>query len=93
MLVGLGMNGHIGLNEPGVSFDQYSHVVDLDPVTKVVGQKYFKTEKRLERGITLGLKHLMEAKCVILIASGRNKAEIVKKLVETDVTNQLPASY
>ena len=41
MLLGAGMNGHLGLNEPGTSFDLYSHIVPLDETTKIVGQKYF----------------------------------------------------
>ncbi len=92
MLVGIGMNGHIGLNEPGVSFDSYSHIVKLDPVTKNVGQKYFKEKTDLEMGITLGIRHLMESKCAILIANGTKKAEIIRKVVKGEVTNKIPAS-
>lgn len=92
MLVGVGMNGHIGLNEPGVSPELYSHLVDLDPVTKTVGQKYFKRPTPLEKGITLGMKHLMEADMAILIVSGSKKAEIAKKLVEIDPSPAVPAS-
>jgi len=92
MMVGLGMNGHIALNEPGISFDLYSHVVNLDPVTKTVAQKYFNGRKTLDKGITLGLKHLLEAGTVILSASGANKAEIVEKVVTGKVTNAVPAS-
>ena len=92
MLAGIGMNGHIGLNEPGVSFELYSHVIELSPITKNVAQKYFSSERKLEKGITLGMKHVMQARTVILIASGANKAEIVKKAVEGEITNQVPAS-
>lgn len=92
MFLGLGMNGHVGLNEPGVDFDSYSHVIKLDPTTKKVCQKYFKEKINLEKGITLGIRHFMESKCVILIASGAKKAEIVKKVVEGNITNEVPAS-
>lgn len=92
MLLGVGMNGHLGFNEPGVSPDLYSHVVELDPVTKTVGQKYFDRPVKLEKGITLGLKHVMESKTVILQASGKNKAEIIKKAIEGEVTVDIPAS-
>ena len=54
MLVGVGMNGHIGFNEPGVPMNRYAHVVELDAVTTSVGQKYFKQSTTLEKGITLG---------------------------------------
>lgn len=92
MLVGIGMNGHIGLNEPGVAFDLYSHRTALDSVTKAVGQKYFKQETTLQEGITLGLRHLQEARVAILLAAGAHKAAIVAKALEGEVTNQVPAS-
>jgi 6-phosphogluconolactonase/glucosamine-6-phosphate isomerase/deaminase len=62
MLVGVGMNGHIGFNEPGVSIDNYTHVVDLDETTQKVGQKYFDQATELKQGITLGLKHFLHSK-------------------------------
>jgi 6-phosphogluconolactonase/glucosamine-6-phosphate isomerase/deaminase len=92
MLVGVGMNGHIGLNEPGTDFDLYSHYSPLAPVTISVAQKYFKKETPLREGITLGLKHLEEANTAILIAAGIKKAEIIAEALQGDVTEQLPAS-
>jgi 6-phosphogluconolactonase/glucosamine-6-phosphate isomerase/deaminase len=92
MIVGIGMNGHIGFNEPGVSFDNYSHVIDLDETTLTVGQKYFKSKATLQKGITLGLKHLQESKKVLLLANGAKKAGVVTKTVEEEVTNTFPAS-
>src|SRR6185503_12145514 len=58
MIVGIGMNGHIGFNEPGTSFNSLSHVIELDEVTKSVGQKYFKGPVTLNKGITIGFRHL-----------------------------------
>lgn len=92
MIVGVGMNGHIGFNEPGVPTDKYSHVINLDNTTQTVGQKYFKQPVLLKQGITLGLKHLSEAKKVILMANGNKKAEVIKKAVEEVVNNNMPAS-
>ena len=92
MLVGVGINGHIGLNEPGVSPHLYAHVVELDSATQTMGQKYFKQQTPLTRGITLGLKHLLEARKVILIANGTRKAEIIRQALEGPVTPDLPAS-
>lgn len=54
MLVGAGMNGHIGFNEPGVSPQNYAHVVALHETTQTVGQKYFGRQTSLQLGITLG---------------------------------------
>ncbi|QMU31616.1 glucosamine-6-phosphate deaminase [Adhaeribacter radiodurans] len=92
MLVGIGMNGHIGLNEPGVSFDLYAHHMPLAEVTVTVGQKYFKQPTALTEGITLGLKHFQEARVPILIAAGAKKAAILAQALEGEVTNQVPAS-
>ena len=74
MLVGIGMNGHIGFNEPGVSFELYSHVIDLDENTQKVGQKYFFEEMKLQKGITLGLQHFLEAGTAIVLANGIKKS-------------------
>jgi glucosamine-6-phosphate isomerase len=92
MLVGVGMNGHIALNEPNTPFDIYAHVSELEEVTKSVGQKYFTKETILTQGITLGLGHLQEAKLPILIANGSRKADVVKKAVTQEITEQFPAS-
>ncbi len=92
MLVGIGMNGHIGLNEPGTDFNLYAHHAPLAPVTIAVGQKYFKQNTILTEGITLGLKHLQEAKMPVLVASGEKKASIMAQALEGEITEGLPAS-
>ena len=92
MVVGIGMNGHIGFNEPGISFDKLAHVAELDDTTVTVGQKYFKTPVSLKQGITLGLKHLMLSKRVILMANGQKKADVIAAAVQGNITNQFPAT-
>jgi glucosamine-6-phosphate deaminase len=92
MLVGVGMNGHVGLNEPGVDFNSYAHHSPLDPLTVSIGQKYFAQKTQLTEGITLGLKHLQEAKIPMLLASGTKKADIIAKALQGEVTNTVPAS-
>jgi len=92
MLLGMGMNGHLGLNEPGGDFGEYAKVVDLDPVTMSVGQKYFSSQTRLTRGITLGVRHMFDAKRVSLQVGGAHKADIVDRLVRTAPTEALPAT-
>jgi len=92
MLVGIGMNGHIGFNEPGASPERYAHVVNLDEATQTVGQKYFRQPTVLRQGITLGLKHLLEARKVILIANGAKKAGVIKQTIEGPITPELPAT-
>ncbi len=91
-ILGLGMNGHIGLNEPGTSPKLYSHVSAIDPVTNKVGQKYFSKPQVLTQGITLGLATLMNAKHFILLVSGEKKAEILKQSLEGEITEMIPAS-
>jgi glucosamine-6-phosphate deaminase len=92
MLVGVGMNGHIALNEPNTPFDIYAHVSDLEEVTKSVGQKYFTKETILTQGITLGLAHLQEAKLPILIANGQRKSSVVNMALREEITEKFPAS-
>jgi glucosamine-6-phosphate isomerase len=91
-ILGLGMNGHIGMNEPGTSPALRSHVAELDPITQKVGQKYFKKEQKLTKGITLGLATLMESKHIFLLVSGSHKAEIIKKVLEGEISEQVPGS-
>jgi glucosamine-6-phosphate isomerase len=92
MMVGLGLNGHVGLNEPGVDFELYSHISDLDEKTKYIAKKYFSKEVLLTYGITLGPRHLLESKVAVIIASGSKKAEIVAQALEHQVSNEIPAS-
>ncbi|MDP4171079.1 MAG: 6-phosphogluconolactonase, partial [Bacillota bacterium] len=79
-LMGVGMNGHIGLNEPGSKVIDYSTVVDLSEKTKEVAQKYFNQQTNLEKGITIGLKQVIDSKRVIVAITGAHKAEIVKEI-------------
>lgn len=92
MLVGIGMNGHIGFNEPGTSFENLSHVIELDEITRSVGKKYFTEQVELTKGITIGFKHLLNTKKVFLMANGAKKAEVIKKAIEGPVTENFPAS-
>lgn len=92
MIVGIGMNGHIGFNEPGTAFTSLSHVANLEDITKSVGQKYFNGPVELNKGITVGFGHLMNTRKVFLMANGEKKADVIKKMVEGPVTENFPAS-
>ena len=92
MLVGVGTNGHIAMNEPGTSFDSFAHVSVLAEETKLVGQKYFTTSTTLDKGITLGLKHFREAKLPILMANGEQKAAIIQKTLSAAPAEVLQSS-
>src|SRR5690606_17056187 len=92
MVVGVGMNGHIGFNEPGVREDLEAHVADLDDTTRAVGQKYFSTHTTLSKGITLGLRQMLQSRRVILMASGQKKAPIIRSALQGDISTDVPAS-
>jgi galactosamine-6-phosphate isomerase/glucosamine-6-phosphate deaminase len=92
IVVGVGMNGHVGLNEPGTSFETYCHSRALEETTKNVGQKYFSSSTPLTEGITVGLKHMMEAQTMVVIASGEKKSGIIQKIIEGPITEQVPGS-
>jgi 6-phosphogluconolactonase/glucosamine-6-phosphate isomerase/deaminase len=66
--------------------------VQLDPITKSVGQKYFDQQMQLEKGITLGFEHLLRSKRVLLLANGISKAQVIKQAVEGPVNIDFPAS-
>jgi glucosamine-6-phosphate isomerase len=91
-ILGLGLNGHIGMNEPFTPVDSRSQMVDLDPLTIQIGQKYFEQPQKLSQGLTLGLGTLMEARSILLLVGGQNKAPIVKKMLEEEVSLSCPAS-
>jgi len=91
-ILGLGMNGHIGMNEPNTSIHTRSHIINLDPLTVEVGQKYFKKPQPLTKGITLGIETLMDAKHIVLIVIGAKKANIVKQVMEGPISEAVPAS-
>ncbi len=92
ILLGIGMNGHIGFNEPGVPVDVNAHVVELDDVTKKVMSKYFEQELPLTMGISLGMQQIEQAKEIIVAATGSKKAEIVERTMNTEPTAEIPAT-
>ncbi|MEP7108993.1 MAG: glucosamine-6-phosphate deaminase [Ferruginibacter sp.] len=93
VLVGVGMNGHIGFNEPGVSPDKDAHVINLDETTQTVGQKYFPKAATLKQGITLGLRQVLQSRKLIMVANGTKKAEVIKKALEGEINVSMPASF
>jgi glucosamine-6-phosphate isomerase len=92
MLLGVGMNGHLGLNEPGISEDSTAGVVMLDAVTKAVADKYFIEKPELTGGVTLGIKNILQVKKVQVLITGERKKDIVKKIVLSKKTNTIPAT-
>lgn len=91
-ILGLGLNGHVGMNEPGTSITTRSHISKLDPLTAQVGQKYFTSETPLSEGITLGLATILESKHIMLMVSGAKKAAIVKQVLEGEISENVPGT-
>ena len=93
-ILGIGGNGHIGFNESGSLQNSKTRLVALDHITRVAASKDFSGLSNTPRtAITLGIKKIMEAKRVILMAWGEGKSNIIKASVEGAVTNQVPASF
>lgn len=93
LVLGVGMNGHLALNEPGTELEASAHVCSLDPITRKVGQKYFSGYTALEGGITLGLADFRAARRSVLVVIGEGKAEILKRILAcASPDKQLPAT-
>ncbi|MBP6758797.1 MAG: glucosamine-6-phosphate deaminase [Flavobacterium sp.] len=93
-ILGIGGNGHIGFNESGSLQNSKTRLVALDHITRVAASGDFSGLNNTPRtAITLGVKKIMEAKQVILMAWGEGKSNIIKASVEGTVTNQIPASF
>lgn len=93
MLVGIGLNGHIGFNEPGVDVTLEAHDQELHGSTLASGQLYFNEPTAISKGITLGMAQVMKARCLLMLANGNSKAAIIQKACEGPVSNEVPASY
>jgi glucosamine-6-phosphate isomerase len=92
LLAGIGLNGHIGLNEPGVDLKSGVHINDLAQSTITSAQKYFGDNVTLEKGITLGIQNILMTRKLVLIASGEKKASIISKALQEPISDQVPAT-
>ena len=92
-VLGIGSNGHIAFNEPGTPFGSVTHIVDLAESTIKDNSRMFKNIDEVPRqAFTMGLKNIMNAKKILILANGENKAKAVYGLVKGEVTENLPAS-
>ncbi len=92
-LLGIGLDGHIGFNEPDDVFVGATHEVELDESTIEANARFFEKIEDVPRtAITMGMMSIMQAKKIVLIANGKNKKEIVEKAVFGPITPQVPAS-
>ena len=93
-LLGIGRTGHIGFNEPGSHINSQTRFVSLDHITRSDAARAFNgIENVPERAITMGIKTILNAKRILLLAWGINKSEIIQKTIEGQVSSIIPASY
>lgn len=92
-LLGLGHNGHIGFNEPGEAFEKETHCVDLTESTIEANKRFFASADDVpKQAYTMGIKTIMQAKKILIVVNGENKADIVKRAFFSPVTPEVPAS-
>ncbi len=92
-LLGIGLDGHIGFNEPDDCFTPATHVVELDPSTIEANARFFENIDMVPRkAVTMGMMGIMQAKKILLIANGAAKRDILMAAMQGKVTPQVPAS-
>ena len=92
-LLGLGHNGHIGFNEPAADFAVTTHCVDLTESTIEANKRFFESEDDVPRqAYTMGIKNIMQAKKILVVVSGEDKADILKEVLYGPITPEVPAS-
>ncbi len=92
-LLGMGHNGHIGFNEPAEAFELGTHLVDLSESTIQANKRFFASEADVPRqALTMGIRNIMQARHILVVVSGEDKADIVLKAFRGPVTPKVPAS-
>ena len=92
-LLGIGLDGHIGFNEPGEAFEKETHCVDLTESTIEANKRFFESEDDVPRqAYTMGIKNIMQAKKILVVVSGADKADILKEVLYGPITPEVPAS-
>jgi glucosamine-6-phosphate deaminase len=93
-ILGIGVNGHIGFNEPDEELNVGTSIVNLTESTIQANSRFFDSIDQVpKKAVTMGIGSIMKAKKILLLASGKSKHEAIKKLIKGDkVTTQLPAS-
>ena len=93
LLLGIGSTGHIGFNEPQACFNSRTHVVALSAQPRIDNGRFFVEQSEVPTlAITMGIKDILEAKEIILVATGRNKTDIMAQLFSSEIDERLPAS-
>ncbi len=92
-VLGIGPNGHIGFNEPDLKFEAETHIIDLDKKTIEANSRFFNSIDEVpKRAITMGIKTIMHARKIVMLANGSGKAEVIKEAILGSIVPNLPAS-
>lgn len=92
-VLGIGRNGHIGFNEPDIKFEALTHMVKLDEETIRDNSRFFHSiEDVPTKAISMGIKTIMHARKIILLACGKEKADAIHEAIFGKITPELPAS-
>ena len=92
-LLGIGSNGHIAFNEPNTPFELETHVVELTDKTRQDNKRFFNSIDEVPtHAVTMGIKNIMQAKQIVMLISGKGKADTVKRLLDPTVSVDFPAS-
>ena len=92
-VLGIGSNGHIAFNEPGISFDYTTHVVDLVPETIAANARFFNSLDEVPKtAVSMGIASILKAKEIILLAFGKGKAEAIRAMFEDEISTVCPAT-
>ncbi|MBR1634406.1 MAG: glucosamine-6-phosphate deaminase [Lachnospiraceae bacterium] len=92
-LLGIGPNAHIGFNEPGEALEKDTHLVKLTEKTIQANSRFFASEDEVPKyAFTMGIKAIMQARCIVLVANGENKADALYKCICGTISSEAPAS-
>ena len=92
-LLGIGINGHIGFNEPDESLCVTTHCTDLTPCTIAANARFFESAELVPtKALTMGIGSILSARTIVIMANGKNKHKAVSALMGTEITTEVPAT-
>ncbi|RTY87372.1 glucosamine-6-phosphate deaminase [Flavobacterium sp. RSP15] len=93
-LLGIGRTGHVGFNEPGSHINSGTRIITLDHITRVDASSDFNGIDNVpKRAITMGVSTILRSKRIVLMAWGQNKADIIKRTIQGDISSEVPATF
>ena len=93
LVLGLGQNGHLGFNEPGSEMDSGARVLDLDTISIEANRQWFGGDYAPRRGATVGMRTILAARRIVILAYGDHKAEAARDLLQGPISSKCPASF